>query len=799
MRLTLRNLLAYLDGILEPEDAQDIAQKIKDSKYAADLMHRIRDLTRRMRLAAPSASDRGPGLDPNTVAEYLDNMLSPDRVVDFEKVCLESDIHLAEVAACHQILSLVLGEPMEIEPAARQRMYQIGQSAAGRDAAASVPPPIPPAPPPRPGAERRQPRVRPAVPDYLREPRKKHRWLTRLGVGAGVICVALVLLPVFGQFEPGTPIGDLLVRWNLVEQPRQAAAIPAQAIPPKADAVPDETQAAVPGPAVPPSAAAPVTLPDEPSPPAGPSPEKAPPAETPDVKLPGGPPPEKAESPPAAGETPPKEEVPESPPGPTAIPTEESPLPQPETPPQVPAPESAGGTSPPPIGPTGETGPAAPAPPPVPTFPPPVEAPGTATTEPAPAAVAPNPPETKTAPPVAPASEGMGRLMSDDQILLSTMEETTDWQRVAPREILGPRQPFLALLTYRPVLALSTGVTLQLLGGTQVELLPGKDSEPPGLEVRFGRVVLMPLANPGVKLRLVLPNRSGTLTFLSADAEVAVEVRRVVPPGANPEGKEAWYVADLYVPAGQVKWEEPGQKPLDGSAPDHFVLLDNRAASKTQDVGEPPKWVTAEAIGVLEHGASQALLQGVALKVPVRQSLLELSEHRKREVRWLATRCLGYLGYFDPMVSALGDLNAKPDWKDIIGQLRESVLRDATAAAAVRRTLEKHYGPLAPDLYRMLWGYTDRDLAAGEDARLVEWLDHDNLAVRVLSFWNLRELTGGKGLYYRPEYNINRRRQPVQAWKQRLEAGEIRLQASEEKTGPPAKENVPAPAGEREL
>ena len=181
MRLTLRTLLAYMDGELErlyPQEAQEIGKKIEGSKFATDLFHKIRDVMRRLRLGAPLITERGANLDCNTVAEYLDNELPDNRVPDFEEVCLKSEMHLAEVASCHQILAVAQVEALEIDPASRERMYQLpaiaGRMDEERQAAVEAASVLsgdghaPVVPPPQVKA-----RPRPVVPEDLREPAKK--------------------------------------------------------------------------------------------------------------------------------------------------------------------------------------------------------------------------------------------------------------------------------------------------------------------------------------------------------------------------------------------------------------------------------------------------------------------------------------------------------------------------------------------------------------------------------------------------------------------------------------------------
>lgn len=116
MRLTLRTLLAWIDGVLAAPQQEELGAKVQASRMAPALVERIAEIVARPGLAAPRIDGRGLAEDANTCAEFLDNVLASDQLEAFERVCIDSDIHLAEVADCHALLAELARAPHTVEP-----------------------------------------------------------------------------------------------------------------------------------------------------------------------------------------------------------------------------------------------------------------------------------------------------------------------------------------------------------------------------------------------------------------------------------------------------------------------------------------------------------------------------------------------------------------------------------------------------------------------------------------------------------------------------------------------------------
>jgi hypothetical protein len=766
MRLTLRTMLAYLDEILEPEDHQDIGRKIEESEFATSLVHRIRDVSRRMRLAAPKVSGRGMGLDPNTVAEYLDNTLAGERVPDFEKVCLESDVHLAEVASCHQILALVQVQPAEVDPDLRNRMYEMASRAdepAARERNHAGPPALPAfagAPDGSSGQDEpaRPVRPRPEVPDYLRSG-SRSKFVPIAVTVLLAVCLLGAIVWASGPLDKTNALYKLVFGSEAapdIAQPKNTGKPEPAASSTSSSGTNEKPGDHARQPAVPADKTGPRT----------------------NIQAPGT-----AEQ--ASGIQPSKPAGSDAVKGTTD--SGKSGLASPEVPAAVgPGPADDKRAPVPPL-PDDIAKPAVPLAPGHPN-----DAPNESPAVPAfPADVR------------RPSTDVIGRLTSsaDQEVLLRMVAGDGEWHRVGPAATFNTGEKLLVLPTFHPTVTLAAGITLQLVPETLIEF-EGIDHGIPVVRVYYGRMVVMTTGKADVTLKLALGETSGILAFVDAEATVGVEVRPFHLPGEDPERNQSRLAIALYGINGDVSWNAAGELNSEKlHSPARLVL----AADPTQPVTDRdvPKWTGAEPVSPLDVRASQDLNAALSEKRPVTQALLELSEHRKAENKSLAARSLALIDEFDPFDNLLNDREERSVWPIQIESLRAAVARGPAVAAKVRASFERQRGKDGADLYRMLWGYGKDDLAGGAAAKLVELLDSDNMDLRVLSFYNLRTITGAT-FNYRPEQSAASRQVPVRTWKDRLKEGLIgpkvppagKVPASEPAVKTPAEPLPRRPAGE---
>jgi hypothetical protein len=755
MRLTLRTLLAYLDNILEPSAAQAMAAKIEESSTAAELVHRIRDVTKKVRLAAPTVDGKGLGLDANTVAEYLDNTLTGDTTPDFERVCLESDVHLAEVAACHEILSLVLVQPAEIDPATRQKMYgllnqtaaQLAKASPSKIPTASNAPIAPVAVPVAaavaatvPAADGKPKRE---VPEYLKGSVDEATMARRGWALAAVAFVALLL--VAGTFALAVmPIDSVPAFLRpLAEKISISSTNVAQNDPVLPKGPPSGTlpvPPAVSSPTSPlPSPTIPVAIPL----PTGPSPTA--------VAAPTG-----LLQPPSAVS--PSADVPPSPLGTAPLP----PLPSGVVP--SPPPNGTVPVVPPPVAPLGTaTGTA---------VPPTVVAMGTAAVIPVPSATGATPVVSTPTSPDQPAKiEPVGRVSSaGSQVLLRFDPKTNAWVRLPARETLSVGDRILALPGYRPQVALGNGLTIDLLGGTLVELLPVDASGTPGLSLLRGRLMLFTVGGVKGSLRIENGKLKQTLSLTTAEMGLEYVPRRAA--GEEPSAAAAWGIV-LHGKSGQIGVATPTMAETQLTVPGQWWLSEVGPPESLGPVVALPSWITSDDRDLLEKQAADFVELGLRSDKAVSVALREMASDRRAENVQLALRCQAQIGEFDDFMSLLRDPTQRySTWERYVQMLVEAIDFGPEYATKVREALIRQHGPEGEALYRILWGYSDEQLKSGAAKYLVETLDHPELDYRVIAIWTLCDVTGQPAAYL-PQDQQPKRKTAILKWEQKLKDGQI--------------------------
>ena len=782
MRLTLRTLLAYVDDILEPADHEELGKKIESSDFATELIHRSRDTVRRLRLGAPPvhAEDSQDVLggemtvDANTVSEYLDNTLPPERVADYERVCLEpgteADIHLAEVASCHHVLTMVLGEPAEISTEVRERMYNLPEELERRKtlriepAHQPAPQPAPPAPPvgtpiaPVPPAEEVVEREQ-EVPDYLRAAAQQRNLRVRL---MAVACI-LMMIAGLGAFlfwpvdDPELP-ADLAQ--NDADQAVADLAIDIEPAPGEA-ALASES-----------GSEAPPFVPEEPPaeeatdvPPVA---EPALPADDIDTSV--------------AADIPPLDDT-LTPLGPTEDATATSDV---ESTTASVTDVTLPTTVPPP--PVGDAGPGS----------------GALTVPPDPVDVLPTEggssglaldsdddvedPSEESFEDEQPAGPmRVGSYLGGSSYVLLRRDEQGRWVRLPPRSAILAGDHLLSLPTFRPHVSLEEA-NVYMAGGTQLFFAePDAFSGEPAvdIDILYGRLLI----NAGLKggpLVLEFGEQQRRIV-LGGSAGLALEVRRLFEPGSNLEQEAAPTEVSWYLTSGSIQWPGQAGGMQTITAPATWNTFDGIDELATEIV-DLPEWIDREKLTESQRRARDTLTEELIPDAPVEVTLQELTVNepsslgRRREVRTLAARSSLHVGRFEPFVQSLSDTDQSRAWKDHIDSLRTAMAVSPSVALQVREAFENWRGEeAADDLMEMIRGYSAEEIGLTREEQqngalvtLLKWMDSDSLDYRVLASYNLNQITGTRNLAdYQPSAESRQRERSLRRLWQRFESNEL--------------------------
>jgi|GEM_PF-1472175 len=796
MRLTLRTLLAYLDDILDEIDAQELEKKIDESEMATKLAQRIQQIVGQTRLDTPALEAEGLDGDANAVAEYLDNTLSLDDVPEFERLCLNSDVHLGEVAACHQILTLILGEPAATTAELRERIHQIGQSTAEvsstatiEDSSSSLPvdEEIDEAPSPSEQAEK------PAydsdehwtsAPGYLKRPR---RTLWKPVGLAALIVFCLIFAGLFGmgpldQTHPlaslflvnsdpapssatvNEPVGGNEEAANAPTQPNNNEGIPTEA----ANDEQDEGLAGVDTSAetvtdVPTNEPDMLTNPDaatvvEESP----SEQTTSPTEEEVTDLPFILEPEIQQEPAEAG-TATAGNLTAGQPTPNVetldpAPVETDDLIDLQQPPAAPTPSANADARPDDI-PPGD----------VPPEPRDIDIINLtpSTNENVEDATSDDAVDENNSV----ASSEIGKFLSDDELLARYNRVTSMWDRIDVRDSIRNDDQLLVFPVFRPELMLTTGMQLTVIGPAQIRPQPIGEDKSPTIRVDFGRATVETFAQTGSTINIQWSDQQAVATLADMDSRFAVEVSRQFLPGIDGESGEAHEVVHVYTMSGSVEWQTGDGSPTTLVAGQRLTMVDALPARVTT-MERFPGWIDGSDARPRDPEAAKMLLQRVSLDRPISLSLQEQAESQRLELRSLAVCSLAFLNEFDPLLNALNDNRLRSYWTEEYVALRRAMVTSEDAARALRQAMEERHGPEGVDLYRLMWGFDDQELASEGAEKLVSYLDHPSSDFRVVAHENLKSITGRTSLYM-PHYVTKTRKRHIFKWKDQLNKGEI--------------------------
>jgi hypothetical protein len=198
-----------------------------------------------------------------------------------------------------------------------------------------------------------------------------------------------------------------------------------------------------------------------------------------------------------------------------------------------------------------------------------------------------------------------------------------------------------------------------------------------------------------------------------------------------------------------------------------------------------PPWARARGEdtpeGKLRHAALLRFRQAVATQ-PVDTVLDEYLNSNSPVERGLAVTALAALDKLSHLGQALRETKHPDVWENGVEALRQWIGRcPGQDQLLYKRLIEvAHYKPIqAETIMQLLHSFGDSDLAEPETYQtLIDYLDHDTLAIRGLAYWHLSRLVPeGKKFGYNPADPKEKREAAIQKWRQLIPKGHLPHQA----------------------
>jgi hypothetical protein len=419
------------------------------------------------------------------------------------------------------------------------------------------------------------------------------------------------------------------------------------------------------------------------------------------------------------------------------------------------------------------------------------------------------------APPPRPEPKAVGHYVSSEKgppsVLLQRQHELQPWARLRPaaanrrlEDQVYTENYLVSLPGSRSTIYLDSNVHLTLLGNIRefsrfppvyesaVVLHESTDGIDLDFTLERGRVYLANFKPNGeAHIRVHFQQQTWDVTLLDKKSEVVMELWGIYPPGAafstDPGKKGPLAVAGLFVRGqAQLKTGQQDQQ-QDHQLADltQFAWAnDSSAPMGSQKLPRLPDWWTNKPdqstdakdmmLGLID--LSKALDKNTSVVDTIRT---EISESKDVANRSLSVWFLAAMDAIPYVVDALEDRQFPEVRAAASAALQNWIARSADHEMELYRTFQEKKGfskEKADIIMQLLHDFSPADAADRKTyATLINYLDHDNLAIRQLALWHLIRLApeGLKALYDPAELDAAKRKPAVEQWKKMLAGGKL--------------------------